>query len=210
MLTNSITGDKYVGQTTQSLEKRIYSHVNEKRNRHISNAIRKYGIENFKIEVLCSCFDKESLNSAEVYFVQKMECLFPTGYNHRAGGEQNGICSVELKQKISIAKIGKPNFKRRGETRSSEYRQKISAGLGGHKIKATNLDTKEIKIYDTAHSTKIDGHNPSNVVSICRGYGRRYHSKRWTFQYLQANQSGSSKSNIIEHAQRLESEPALS
>ena len=45
-------GKEYVGQTTTSLVNRFSGHLTEKRNRHISNAIRQYGKENFKIEEL--------------------------------------------------------------------------------------------------------------------------------------------------------------
>jgi group I intron endonuclease len=207
MITNLKDNKRYVGQTTQSIYSRLNNHINEKRNRHISNAIRQYGIENFRIDVICSCLDQTTLNKSEVHFVKEMNSLHPYGYNHRAGGNQNGICSDELRMKISKAKIGKPLLKRRGEVRSNEQRIQISRSLGGQKIKATNLDTNVVKIYETAHSTKLDGHNPSNVVAICKKSSRRSHSKRWTFEYLQANQSGSTESKITEHAQRIGIDP---
>lgn len=207
LIENKINGKKYIGQTTRSLEQRFADHCTEKRNRHISNAIIRYGKDNFSIKEICTCSSQEDLNEKEIYFVETFNTMYPIGYNHRAGGNQNGKCSDLLREKISKAKTGKPNLKRRGEIRSEEQRMKISKGLGGHKVKARNLDTGEIVIYNTVHDTKKDGHNPSNVVSICKKYGRRYHSKRWTFEYIiDANQSGSSDSKEFEHAQRIEIE----
>lgn len=209
LLTNKTTNEKYVGQTTRDMKERLSDHVTEKRNRHVSNAIRKYGLDSFKVDELCSCKNQHDLNEMEKYFVEHFRTLYPNGYNHRAGGNQNGICSTELRKKISEAKMGVPNLKRRGEIRTQEQRLKISKGLGGKRIIAENLDTKEIKIYNTAHETRNDGHNPSNVVSICKQ--RRTHSKRWTFKYIveQTNQSGSLSGKIEKHAQRLEIEPAI-
>jgi len=210
-ITNKVTGKEYVGQTTRSLISRFNSHLTEKRNRHISNSIRQYGKENFEFVEIFVAFDKEELNNAEIFFVQHYNTLYPNGYNHRAGGNQNGICSDELKKKISAAKVGKPNLKRRGELRSKEQRLSISRTLGGQNIIAINLKTNEIKVYETAHATKKDGHNPSNVVQICKRASYRTHSKGWAFMYESeyANQSGSSKGNTSEHAQRLGFEPAL-
>lgn len=210
-LKNLINGKEYVGQTTKDFSHRLKQHINEKRNRHVTNAIRTYGIENFEVDVLCTCFSKESLNNAEIYFVNFFQTMYPNGYNHRAGGDQKGICSEETKRKISLNKKGKPNLKRRGEVRSLKQRLDISRTLGGQKIVAVNLITKEIKYYETVTDTKKDGHNPSNVVQICKNTGRRKHSKNWTFYYEKnyANQNGSVESNISSHVQRLELETAI-
>jgi len=50
---NNVNGKEYVGQTTGSVSRRFNSHCVEKRNRHISNAIRSYGKENFTVEEIC-------------------------------------------------------------------------------------------------------------------------------------------------------------
>jgi group I intron endonuclease len=212
-LTNKNNGMSYIGQTTGLLESRISQHLREKRNRHITNALKKYGKDVFEIEVLVCCFDKNSLNAAEVYFVQKFNTLFPNGYNHRAGGNQNGVCSEELKKKISLAKKGKPVLCRRGETRPLSQRIQISRSLGGQNIIGKNVKTGELKVYYTAHDTKKDGHNPSNVIQICKGSARRHTSKGFTFFYenvYYANQSGSSEFKSSKHAQRIGLEPANS
>lgn len=180
---NKQTNEEYVGQTTTSVQKRFASHCNEKRNRHISNSIQKYWKENFEINTIAVANSQEELNDLEKYYVKHHNTMYPNGYNHRAGGNQNGICSDELKKKISNSKMGKPNLKRRGEPRSQDYREKISKGLNGKQIKATNLTTGEVKIYQTVNSTREDGFNPSNVVSICKGSYRK-HSKGWKFEYI--------------------------
>lgn len=207
---NSLNEKEYIGQTTNTTAYRFNSHKSDKRNRHISSAIRKYGKDNFEIQELFIAFDKQTLNDAEIYFVKFFDTLYPSGYNHRAGGNQNGICSQELKNKISLAKTGKPNLKRRGIPVSKERRLNISRTLGGQEIIAVNIETNEIKVYETAHSTRKDGHNPSNVVQICKQTGRRTISKGWKFYYKSqyANQSGSTEIKKSEHAQRIGLEPA--
>jgi len=200
----------YVGQTTKSdISLRFADHCKEKRNRHISNAIQKYGKENFKLELVAEASSQEELNLLEVKFVIEFNTLFPNGYNHRAGGNQNGICSDDLKKKISVTKAGKPNLKRRGEVRTQEQRNLISKSLGGQQIKATNLITGKSFILQTAHEGKQYGFNPSNIVSICKKHGRRFKTRNHTFEYIsQANQNGSTENKNSGHVQRLGIEPA--
>ena len=208
---NLINGKEYIGQTTNSISYRFSSHCKENRNRHISNSIKTYGKDNFSIEEICSAQSKEDLNFLESFFVNHYNTMYPNGYNHRAGGNQNGICSEELKRKISIAKTGKPNLKRRGEIRSQDQRLKISRSLGGESIIAINIKTNEVRQYSTVHETAKDGHNPSNVVVICKNTGRRKSSLGWKFYYISqyANQSGSIELKSSLHAQRLGLEPAI-
>jgi len=210
-ITNKINGMMYVGQTTKtSVYTRFVGHYKETRNnRHVSNAIRKYGKDNFSVEEIAIATSKDELNNLEVYYVDYFNTMAPNGYNHRAGGNQNGKCSDELRKKISVAKAGKPNLKRRGEERSTEQRIKISRGLGGSPIKMINVTTKEEKVLQTAHEGKLYGHNPSNIVQICKKSSKRRISKGCTFEYIiDANQSGSEESKESLHAQRIGIEAA--
>lgn len=208
LIRNLVTEKLYIGQTTNNVSDRFKDHCTEKRNRHISNSIQTYGKHNFEYIELYVSFSLKDLNEKEVFFVKHFNTMYPNGYNHRAGGEQNGICSEELKRKISLAKTGKPNLKRRNEVRTQEQRVLISRGLGGQEIVAVNVKTGETKIYPTAHATRLDGFNPSNVVQICKRKTGRLKSKGFFFYYLShyANQSGSSENKKTEHAQRIEIE----
>lgn len=208
LIKNLVTEKLYIGQTTNGVSDRFKDHCTEKRNRHISNSIQTYGKHNFEYIELYVSFSLKDLNEKEVFFVKHFNTLYPNGYNHRAGGGQNGICSEELKRKISLAKTGKPNLKRRNEIRTQEQRVLISRGLGGQEIVAVNVKTGETKIYPTAQATRFDGFNPSNVVQICKRKTGRLKSKGFFFHYLShyANQSGSSENKKTEHAQRIEIE----
>lgn len=61
-VTNLINSKCYIGQTTKSLDDRRFIHIKDaKRQKYNSlfhKAIIKYGIDNFKWEVLCVCEDK--------------------------------------------------------------------------------------------------------------------------------------------------------
>ncbi|MBR3745690.1 MAG: GIY-YIG nuclease family protein, partial [Selenomonadaceae bacterium] len=84
LITNQIDGKPYVGQTTRTLEQRFAEHA--KADSLIGKAIRKYGAENFSIEVLAECKTQEELDDKERFYIEKMDCKHPKGYNANDGG----------------------------------------------------------------------------------------------------------------------------
>lgn len=82
----------YIGMTTQTLHKRMIQHKsNAKLNfgGHFYNAIRKYGFENFKWEIIREGFNtKEILEAAEIFYISLYNTYY-NGYNDSRGGESN-------------------------------------------------------------------------------------------------------------------------
>ena len=83
-ITNLTNGKVYVGQTKFSVEKRFKEH--SKADSLIGRAIRKYGIENFKTEILETCRTFIELNEREIFWIKKLNCKVPNGYNIADGG----------------------------------------------------------------------------------------------------------------------------
>ena len=71
----------YVGKTTKTLNERMRGHLSNKGHSLIDEAIQKYGIENFKIDVIAECDTVEELNELEKYWIRTLDCKFPNGYN---------------------------------------------------------------------------------------------------------------------------------
>jgi hypothetical protein len=91
MLT-SPSGKQYIGQTIRPVEDRWYQH-GKRAFYNSSNgcialncAIRKYGFENFKKEVLMEC-ENEDLDDMETLSIIECKTLHPFGYNLKQGGE---------------------------------------------------------------------------------------------------------------------------
>ena len=78
-ITNKVNGKSYIGQTRYTIEFRWKQHQHKKDNTYFHNAIHKYGIENFSIEILEKC-DIEDLNSREIFYIAKYD-TFVNGYN---------------------------------------------------------------------------------------------------------------------------------
>jgi len=157
------TGKKYIGQTTQILEKRINRHFcdSEKTDYHFHRAIRKYGEENFIFGVVEEC-NLEELNSKEMYWIDKYN-TFGNGYNSDTGGLNGRLLSEDTKEKISnslknrtftpehLEKIKKSLT---GKTLSEETRNKISQSKIG-KSRGPLSDEHKKKIGDANRGKKL-------------------------------------------------------
>lgn len=100
--TNLINGKVYIGQTIGTLKYRQTQHLwgaKSGSNYHFHNALLKYGVDNFKWEVLCCCFAIDGLNEMEVYFIALYDSM-KNGYNLQSGG-LNYRASEETKAKMS-------------------------------------------------------------------------------------------------------------
>lgn len=93
-ITNKVNGKVYVGQTVKSLEERFQKHcwgTTDKDKYHlnmtIKKAIRKYGKENFTIELIEEV-ETDKLDEREVYWISFYDS-YNKGYNCTLGG-QNG------------------------------------------------------------------------------------------------------------------------
>lgn len=131
MLTNTIDGKRYVGQTVKTLEQRWQGHVSAaKRDRckmYVVNAIREHGAAAFERNVLEEC-DTHMLNERELYWIDKLKThVTHGGYNLTLGGDvglRGFKFSVNSRAKMSTS------AKRRG---ISEYvRQRCRESKGWH------------------------------------------------------------------------------
>lgn len=146
-VTNKINGKIYIGQTVNSLKKRISEHVRSNVG-YFSKALKKYGKQGFDFSIIETCETKTMLNEREIYWIGYCNSIFPNGYNLTSGGErppsQKGVKrsaetmeklrgnknalgvvrSYETKEKMAAAKIG--NQYSLGRKRSEETKRKMS------------------------------------------------------------------------------------
>jgi group I intron endonuclease len=144
-ITNSINDKVYIGQTVESLKKRWNRHTwvcTIKRDAMaITNAIVKYGKENFSIEEIDKADDIEELNKKEIYYINLYKSMSPNGYNLTSGGSNKRL-SEETKRKISKSNKGrkaseetikKLSESHKGIKMSEESRNKLSMTNKGKK-----------------------------------------------------------------------------
>ena len=138
-ITNLINGKIYIGQEKKYKDKYLGSGI------HIKRAVKKYGKENFKKEIIEYCISIEELNEKEKYWINLLNSKEPNGYNIIDGGIggpnfRGHKHSDESKKKMSISRKGQKRseaFKRhlseirKGITRSQETKDKLSKAFKG-------------------------------------------------------------------------------
>lgn len=89
-ITNTITNKCYIGETKKSNPELRWNEHKRKIEKGIGcpalqDAVKKYGIDNFKFTVLIICFDEDRFKFEKEY-IKKYNSLSPNGYNLTAGG----------------------------------------------------------------------------------------------------------------------------
>lgn len=115
IITNLVNGKQYVGLTTKTIKKRLARHIydakREDRNKGsmlLLKAIRKYGKENFVIDLVSDKFTSiQELKQGETDAIKKFNTLAPNGYNLKIEEQNNFIYSEQLKLTYSRTSQGR-------------------------------------------------------------------------------------------------------
>lgn len=135
-LVNQTNGKVYIGYTSKSIKTRMNEHRSgsNKRNTKLYAAIRKYGWENFKFDIIYQSLDgQHCLKTMEKYFIKEYDSL-NNGYNLTEGGDGTlgNNPSEETRIKMSLSHRGKTSH-RKGKTLPEETRKRMSLGHVGTK-----------------------------------------------------------------------------
>jgi hypothetical protein len=92
LIKNEVNNKKYVGITKHSIESRFEDHVRcskslNKERRLLYQAMKKYGSENFKIEMLEECESGKIYEAEQKWIKHYRSNDYGYGYNMTAGGE---------------------------------------------------------------------------------------------------------------------------
>lgn len=131
--TNTVNGMQYVGQTKDF--KKRESHWRSLKLRYANQLLNedreKYGLDSFETKILIECPDEE-LDYYEKLYIEKLNTVYPSGYNTNKGGTISFKHSDYTKEKISKANKGENNGMygkipwNKGLTWSDEVREKLS------------------------------------------------------------------------------------
>jgi group I intron endonuclease len=160
-ITNNINKKCYIGQTARTLYKRYNGvKINRVDNEPLKRAYKKYGKENFIIEILEFDVPLDLLNDREKFYIKKFNCMAPNGYNLTEGGDNGGKRAEEL---INRMKISQRNIRRKNYTLMKdgvEYRFSSIAefaelhGLNRHVLAA--LLKRKCRSHKKFHHPDID------------------------------------------------------
>lgn len=142
-ITNTLNNKSYIGQTKYSIGHRYNQHCNEalhtNNNLHLYNAMRKYGLQNFKVSCLESDIPEDLLDEKEVYYINYFN-TYEDGYNNtKGGGGVRGYHHSDATKK----KIGETVRQNMYKINTPERTAKIIASQKGRKF--TELHKLHIK-----------------------------------------------------------------
>ena len=169
IIRNKVNSKVYVGQTTVSIKLRFQNHLSAARcgkDYVIGKAIRKYGEENFYVELLEECLASE-LNEREMYWITFYNATDNKfGYNMSLGGNVNRK-PTQIDEELVLKLFKEGNSAQKIKTLLHTDSQNISMILKKHNItygidlqripKETTL--KVISLYQQGYSSVQISHN---------------------------------------------------
>jgi group I intron endonuclease len=156
-ITNTETKKCYIGETIEaSPETRWRGHIQTlKRNAGcpaLKDAMKKYGVDKFKFEVLIICFD-EDVDKYEREYIKKYNSMVPNGYNILPGGKCGGGFKGKKHTKEAIKKMveGVKKFREANPNHFETYRER-------HKETMKKVDiSSAVKKSDKFQKAKEEG-----------------------------------------------------
>ena len=142
--TNLINGNFYIGLDSKNIPSYLGGGL------HLTRAIKKYGKENFKKEILEYCKSINELQEREVFWIDKLN----PHYNISKGGYGNANPSDETRKKLSKASSGKNNAMYGmvgklnpffGQTHSEETKKEIGDKNRGNTYRLGQKASEETK-----------------------------------------------------------------
>lgn len=163
-ITNTITGNFYIGKTVRTLEKRFYYHkyaASKYRNiSHLQLSMNKYGYDKFIIEEVCSANSEEELNLLEIRYIEELKPYYNKAPGGRGGRSKGFILSEEHKSKIAAAlkgkKLSKEHIDKAAHCRSKTW-------------EFIDPNGKHIIIKNLSEFCRNNGLNQSHMVSVAQG-----------------------------------------
>ena len=128
-ITNTKTGEFYIGKTTLSIEQRFSDHKYSSRyyDTHLYRAFKKYGIEVFCIEAIDACPD-DLLNEREIEWIKTLS----PHYNMTSGGDGGTTHHLQtwkdgMAQRRSYAGKNNPMYGKQSAFRGRTHKQESIA-----------------------------------------------------------------------------------
>jgi group I intron endonuclease len=166
-ITNLTTGKIYVGQAVSHIlnhkryrpygcDGRFKCHISEafstKKNQshYLNNAIRKYGVADFVVDLIEYC-EMDEANDKEIHYIKHHNSLFPGGYNLKNGGS---VFTHSDESKKRVSNGVKSYFKDKKIQKFKDIKQ-IDDDIDKY-IKPLNRDKKQYGWYVYIDRKKAD------------------------------------------------------
>lgn len=184
---NRINGKKYIGITGQKPTHRWQNGHGYMACPRFYKAIKKYGWDAFRHDILFTGLTKEEAERLEIKLIAKYRTQDRAkGYNIAAGGGEinDGLhLSEEHREKLRAANVG--------QKRSPETRQRVSEARRGLCMGADHPLARRVRCVETgaeycaaAEAARQTGVQRDNILACCRG--RRKTAGGYHWEYVEA------------------------
>lgn len=187
--TNLTTNKVYIGQSNQTLEKRMRQHLsrattNYDPTNHFHNAIRKYGFQDFVFQIIeDDIVSKEILNEREKYWIEYYDSYYD-GYNSTIGGDTGlrrddavivalfhegyttkQICQMTGYHRSTIYESYKANGLQEENNKRKNEQNKLRCS---ERVEQYTLKGEYIKTYESAMDAGRELGSQSMISGVCR------------------------------------------
>lgn len=209
----SPSGKVYIGITRQTLKRRWRDGEGYKPCTYFYRAIKKYGWENFKHEILYDGLTQDEACKMEIELIEKYEANNKTnGYNCYVGGDVGPLgysASEETRKKLSKARKGK-TFSEEHKRKISESRKGIYVGekapaYGTTHTKETRMKTSKPVVcvetgmfyYGTREAERQTGISHNGISQACKENGAQKTAGGYHWRYATEEEIENAKNSII-------------
>lgn len=173
-ITCKVNNKVYIGQTTESLKQRFSRHMGYQKNDHDTKfyrAVRKYGVDNFYIEMLDKAKTKEDLDTLEEHYIKHYNAI-EDGYNTALGKIGGDTLSKnpnlpQIKEKLKLSKLGSKN-------------------PNASKIKVIYVKLGLKRVFDSMSECQEALNIPRHdiISKRCRGIINKPYNNKYMFEYI--------------------------
>jgi group I intron endonuclease len=196
-ITNIKTNKCYIGETAQDdPQKRWKQHIKKINNNEgcpaLRDAIKKYGIDNFKFELIIICFDEDRYKYEREY-IKKFNSQVPNGYNILPGGEVGksrlGIKHTEAAKKKMSDAVNK--YREENPDYYEKYREKHQEAIKN--INRSECIRSSEKFKNANKQRKIEGNSDdwnNKISKSVKEYFAKNNDNRIRHQQSMAKATG--------------------
>ncbi len=200
---NQINKKIYIGKTSHiSLNERFQEHIRDAQKKHLEkrplyDAFQKYGINNFKIELIEEVKNDEIASEREQYWIKKLNTFIgnknSNGYNATFGGDGKRLYDYNLlaKEYINLGTVKAVCKKYHCDQKTVRQACKenniiINVAPNQKKVQRTD-DNNNIKIYQSITEAAKDFSNKDIETArknISRGLNKHQRAYGYIWEYI--------------------------
>ena len=180
---------EYIGQTAhEDFQIRLNGHISDVKNgrrRHLYNAIRKYGWDQFTIEILYN-FHKEGnwqerLDNLEIREIAQRGTLSPGGYNNETGGNKNKVLHEDTKELMSSVRSGERHAMF-GKHHQDDAKELLKEANRKEVQQWSKDGTQLIRTFESVdEAAKNTGAYTEHISKVCNGRRKTAGGFHWKF-----------------------------